>query len=83
MTTRGHSCYPQGRREVQEVPSLERLRAVREAKSLSLAELAERSGVSKNTIYRLEHGAPEPYPSTVRKLSEALGVQPNDLRGSG
>jgi transcriptional regulator with XRE-family HTH domain len=62
------------------LPGLERLREVREAKALSLAELADRSGLTKNTIYRLEHGAPEPYPSTIRKLAEALGVAPNDLR---
>jgi transcriptional regulator with XRE-family HTH domain len=60
--------------------SLAGLRAIRERRSLSLAELAEKAGVSKHTIYRLEHGAPEPFPSTVRKLAEALGVEPDDLR---
>lgn len=60
---------------------MRRLRAVREAKFLSLSDLAERSGVSKLTIHRLEHGANQPYPRTVRKLAEALGVEPMELVG--
>lgn len=59
---------------------LTQLRTIREARALSLAELAALSGVSANTIYRLEHGAPAPFPRTVRKLAAALGVEPSVLR---
>lgn len=59
-----------------------RLKALRERKALSLAELAERAGVSKNTLFRLEHGSPAPYPRTIRKLAEALGVEPAELTGA-
>ena len=42
-------------------------------------ELAEASGVSRNTISRLETGTQEARPSTVRKLADALGVEPEHL----
>jgi transcriptional regulator with XRE-family HTH domain len=62
------------------VVPLGRLREHRERRSFSLAELAQLSGIAKSTIYRLEHGGPAPHPKTVRKLAEALGVEPADLR---
>lgn len=42
-------------------------------------ELAEASGVSRSTISRLETAARAPRPSTVRKLADALGVEPEYL----
>jgi predicted transcriptional regulator len=54
-------------------PSLKRLR---EARFLTQAELAVRSGVSRPTIARLETGADEARFSTIRKLAEALSVKP-------
>jgi transcriptional regulator with XRE-family HTH domain len=46
---------------------------------LSLRELEEKSGVSYNTIWRIEDGRQGAHPRTVRKLAEALGVDPNEL----
>jgi transcriptional regulator with XRE-family HTH domain len=60
---------------------LQRLRYLRERKALSQRELAERSGVNRVTIVRLETGAQEPHPRTTRRLAEALGVEPADLMG--
>lgn len=54
------------------------LYAYRRDQALTQQELAERSGVSLNTINRLERGYPA-RPPTVRKLAEALGVTPADL----
>jgi transcriptional regulator with XRE-family HTH domain len=58
---------------------LTRLKTLRERKALTQKDLSERSGVSRPTIVRLEQGFDAPYPSTVRKLAESLGVEPSDL----
>jgi transcriptional regulator with XRE-family HTH domain len=44
--------------------------------------LAERSGVSRPTIARLERGDEEARFSTIHKLAAALGVEPSALTGS-
>lgn len=58
---------------------LSRLKAVRESKFLSLSDLATKAGVSKTTIVQLEALRVEPHPRTVRKLAEALEVEPKEL----
>jgi transcriptional regulator with XRE-family HTH domain len=55
------------------------LREWREKRALSMRELAELSGVALRTIWRLEHGGGYPYPSTRRKLAQALGVEPDQI----
>ena len=63
---------------------MERLRVLRKERVLSLRELEERSGVSYNTIWRIEDGRQGAHPRTIRKLAEALGVDPKELiRGEG
>jgi transcriptional regulator with XRE-family HTH domain len=58
----------------------EKLRDARLAKFLSRDELAEASGIHRDHIGRLERGYEgESRPPTVRKLAEALGVDPHDL----
>jgi transcriptional regulator with XRE-family HTH domain len=59
--------------------NVERLKELRRERVLSLRELEERSGVSYNTIWRLEDGRQGAHPLTVRKLAEALGVDPKEL----
>ena len=61
----------------------ERLRALRRRNALSQAELAERAGVSEKTIQLAESGQVNPHPRTIRKLAEALGVQPWELTEEG
>lgn len=57
-----------------------KLRALREERVLSLRDLEELSGVSYNTIYRLEAGRhKQAHPRTIRKLAAALGVEPQEL----
>ncbi|MDQ3362928.1 MAG: helix-turn-helix domain-containing protein [Actinomycetota bacterium] len=47
---------------------------------MSLRELAEIAGVSKDTIWRLESGTgTNAHPSTIRKLAKALNVDPQQL----
>ena len=62
---------------------MERLKELRREQVLSLRELEERSGVSYNTIWRLEDGRQGAHPRTLRKLADALGVQPSDLLKEG
>ena len=62
---------------------MEKLKELREARALSLRELANEAGVGHNTIYRIEHGQGNVFPRTVRRLAKALGVEPRELmRGS-
>ena len=62
---------------------MERLKELRRERVLSLRELEERSGVSYNTIWRIEDGRQGAHPRTVRKLADALGVQPSELIKEG
>jgi DNA-binding XRE family transcriptional regulator len=55
------------------------LKLVREDQGWSQRDLAARSGVAQNTISQLERGERQAMPSTVRKLAEALGVEPSVL----
>lgn len=56
------------------------LRALRDDRALSLRDLEELSGVTANTIYRLEAGRhKQAHPRTIRKLATALGVEPREL----
>lgn len=57
----------------------DKLRQLREERFLSQAELARRSGVHKLTVQRLEAGTTSPYSRTVRRLADALGVEPREL----
>lgn len=62
-----------------------RLRELRKSQALSQRDLAEKSDVSHATISRLELGHQKPTHKTVRKLADALGVEPHELleRGPG
>ncbi len=57
-----------------------RLKEAREARFKSQRDLAREAGVSPTTIMHLETGQnPNPRLSTVRKIADALGVDPNEL----
>ena len=62
---------------------MEWLKELRRERVLSLRELEQRSGVSYNTIWRIEDGRQGAHPRTVRKLAEALGVEPSELIREG
>jgi transcriptional regulator with XRE-family HTH domain len=63
--------------------NVERLKALRREHVLSLRELEEKSGVSYNTIWRIEDGRQGAHPRTIRKLADALGVRPSELIREG
>jgi len=56
-----------------------RLREVRERKLMTQDELAERTGVTKTTISRIENDRQAARIPTVRKLAAGLGVDPSEL----
>jgi transcriptional regulator with XRE-family HTH domain len=56
-----------------------RLRTLRKERALSQRDLACTSGVGSVTISELERGVREAQPRTIRKLAEALGVEPKEL----
>ena len=58
---------------------VQKLRELRRRRVLTLRELEEESGVSYNTIWRIENGYREARPSTIRKLAAALRVNPEEL----
>lgn len=56
-----------------------KVRQLRERQSLSLRELSDLSGVNYNAIWRIEVGRTGAQPRTVRRLAQALGVEPPEL----
>lgn len=57
------------------------LRNFRQRSIMSQEQLAERSGVARDTISKLETGSRKAYPSTIRKLANGLEVEPQILVG--
>jgi predicted transcriptional regulator len=57
----------------------DKLKETRTRELLTEQELAEKSGVGVNTIIRIERKQVEPHFCTIRKLAEALGIDPKAL----
>jgi transcriptional regulator with XRE-family HTH domain len=57
----------------------QKVRTARERAFLSKRELAERAGLDRSTIGRIEEGVSKVYPRTIRKIAEALSVDPASL----
>lgn len=57
----------------------QKLRHLRDENVLSQRELARQANVAFGTVWRLENGFPDARQSTIRKLAEALGVEPREL----
>lgn len=55
------------------------IRREREGHGWSLSELAERAGVSRAMIHKLEHGGASPTAALLSRLAEALGVAMSEL----
>ncbi len=56
-----------------------RLRRLRRERALSQRDLSRMTGVAFDTISRLEIGKQRAQPRTIRKLADALGVEPREL----
>ena len=56
-----------------------RLRRLRRERALSQRDLSRITGIAHDSISQLETGKREAQPKTIRKLAEALGVEPSEL----
>ncbi len=61
--------------------NLPHLRVFRQRAVMSQDQLAEKSGVARDTISKLETGKRRAYPSTIQKLAGGLSVEPRMLLG--
>jgi len=59
-----------------------RLRRVRKERGVTLTDLAERTGISKSTLSRLENGQRRPSLELLLPLAQAYGVPLDDLVGA-
>ncbi len=55
------------------------IKAARQARGLTLAELGNALGVSRQYVYAWEAGRRNPGPKHLAKLAEVLGLQVTDL----
>lgn len=56
-----------------------RVRDLREEQGLTITDLANRAGLTRNAVSRIELGRRTPGSTTVEKLARGLGVEPGDL----
>ena len=59
-----------------------RLRKLRREAALSQQDLERMTGVAQSTLSALEAGKRDAQPRTVRRLAEALGLEPRELMRS-
>jgi len=59
----------------------EELKRWRMRRAMTQIQLAERCGLSPATIVRIERNQREPQPSTIRKLADAIDIDPSELTG--
>ena len=57
----------------------EEVRIWRMRRAMTQTELSKKAGVGINTIVRIERNQTEPRPPTIRKLAEALQIDPKEL----
>ncbi len=56
------------------------LRELRLKLFITQAELAAKTGITTETVNRLEKGKRKPSLKTIRKLAKALGVEPGEIK---
>ena len=61
----------------------QRLRAERQRRRLTIAEVAERAGLQRPNLSRLEHGRHTPSLETLERIASALGIPVARLVATG
>ena len=59
---------------MRKVPPAEAFAAAREHAALSRPELADKAGVARWTLWRIETGQQSPRPKTIRAVAQALNL---------
>lgn len=57
------------------------LRQARQRQGLSISQLADMTGLRRESISRFEHGQEEPQPYALRRLAAVLETSPTELSG--
>jgi transcriptional regulator with XRE-family HTH domain len=57
----------------------DKLKRERIIQTMTQAELAKKAGISPAALVRIERNQADPHVSTIRKLADALGVEPRYL----
>lgn len=65
---------PDGAGEDRAIRIGERVRAARLERGMSVSDVAERAGMKRPNLSRLEHGHHEPSLETIERIAQALGV---------
>lgn len=60
-----------------------KVRFERMAQTMTQVQLAQKAGISQAALVRIERNEADPHVSTIRKLSDALGVDPRELLEDG
>lgn len=58
------------------------LRQARQRRGLSIGQLAELTGLRRDTIAQLEHGKADAQPYALHRLAATLGASSDDLAGA-
>ena len=59
------------------------MRSLRSAAGISLAQLADLSGIAKATLFKVEQRNTNPTLETISAIAGALGVEPTELLQPG
>jgi transcriptional regulator with XRE-family HTH domain len=57
----------------------DKLKRERYAQTMTQEQLAKKAGISAAALVRIENNQADPHVSTIRKLADALGVEPRYL----
>jgi len=57
----------------------DKLKRERYAQTMTQEQLAKKAGISAAALVRIENNQADPHVSTIRKLADALGVEPRSL----
>ena len=60
----------------------DKLKELRTRRLLTQVELAEKAGVNHSTVVNIERNQTEPHFRTIRKLAQALHIDPTELLGA-
>ncbi len=68
-----------GGSDAASVSAMPSVREARVARLLTIRALAQHAGVAPSTVYLTEAGRSKPHLSVMRRLAEALGVEPHEI----